>query len=481
MRLRRHSRPSSAISPDYDARLARRFKLKDDAEYSHLRTVHDNTDAMAWRMMLIDQAEYSIDAQYYSWHLDTSGLVLIDKLIQAADRGVRVRLLLDDIHTFGLDRQIAALNRHNNIEVRLFNPFTYRSRFKLIRLMELLFKLSRLNHRMHNKLLVVDNLVAIVGGRNIGDEYLSMHNSLVFRDLDLLIAGSCIETLSTSFDTFWNDKLSFAVLKLISLRPRRHELKHLRKQIDKRLNQKKAELALINLRLSHLLGQKSKSSQLPITARVDVLYDPPEFDENKGKHIVDILNQCSLQARDEIIIVSAYFIPDDLLLETMRQLIHDGTRIKIFTNSLSSIDVTAAFSGYQRYRPLLLSMGVELYEKRVVHASGRRSKKSYALHSKCIVYDNSRVYVGTLNLDPRSAHLNTEIGLLINNPELASEITDYIQQQQSYGEYWKLTQDKSHNLFWHGGATCLSRQPSRGLRQNISNWLFSLLPIKRHL
>jgi putative cardiolipin synthase len=212
-----------------------------------------------------------------------------------------------------------------------------------------------------------------------------------------------------------------------------------------------------------------------------VLYDSPEFDGNKGKRIVEILNQCLLESHEEIIIVSAYFIPDDRLLETMRQLIHDGTRIKIFTNSLSSIDVTAAFSGYQHYRILLLSMGVELYEKRVANGSNRRSKKSYALHSKCMVYDNSRVYVGTLNLDPRSAHLNTEIGLLIDNAELASEITEHIQQQQSYGEYWKLTQDKSHHIYWHGGSTCLSRQPSRGLRQKLSNWLFSLLPIQRLL
>jgi putative cardiolipin synthase len=481
MRLLKHSRPSSAFNPDYDARLARRFDLREDSEYSRLRTIHDNTDAMAWRMMLIDQAEHSIDAQYYSWHLDTSGLALIDKLIQAADRGVRVRLLLDDIHTFGLDRQIAALNNHNNIEVRLFNPFTYRSRFKLIRLMELLFKLSRLNHRMHNKLLVVDNLVAILGGRNIGDEYLGMHDSMVFRDLDLLIAGSCIETLSDSFDTFWNHKLSFAVRKLISLRPRTLDFKHLRKQIDTRLKNRANEVALIDYHISNLLQLNSKLGLLPVTAKVDVLYDPPEFDGNKGKRIVEILNQCLLESHEEIIIVSAYFIPDDRLLETMRQLIHDGTRIKVFTNSLSSIDVTAAFSGYQRYRMLLLSMGVELYEKRVVNGSNKRSKKSYALHSKCIVYDNCRVYVGTLNLDPRSAHLNTEIGLLIDNAELASELTKHMQQQQSYGEYWKLTQNKNHHIFWHGSSTSLSHQPSRGLRQNISNWLFSLLPIKRHL
>jgi putative cardiolipin synthase len=287
--------------------------------------------------------------------------------------------------------------------------------------------------------------------------------------------------LSTSFDTFWNHELSFAVRKLISLRPRTLDFKHLRKKIDTRLKKRANELALIDYHISNLLQLNSKTGLLPITAKVDVLYDAPEFDDNKGKRIVEILHQCSLQSHKEIIIVSAYFIPDDLLLETMRQLIHDGTRIKVFTNSLSSIDVTAAFSGYQNYRLLLLSMGVELYEKRVVHRSSGRSKKSYALHSKCIVYDNSRVYVGTLNLDPRSAHLNTEIGLLIDNTDLAAEITEYIRQQQSYGEYWKLTQDENHHIYWRGATTCLSRQPSRGLRQNISNWLFSLLPIKRHL
>jgi putative cardiolipin synthase len=409
-------------------------------------------------------------------------LALIDRLIQDADRGVRVRLLLDDIHSFGLDRHIAALNRHHNIEVKLFNPFTYRSRFKLVRLMELMFKLSRLNHRMHNKLLVVDNLVAILGGRNIGDEYLGMHDTLVFRDLDLLIGGACIKSLSSSFDAFWNHKLSYQVRKLISLRPRALDFKHLRKKIDTRLKKRTNELTFIDHHINNLLQLSKKTGLLPVTANVKVMYDAPGFDENTGKRIVDILHLCSLYARKEIIIVSAYFIPDDRLLETMRQLIHDGTRIKVFTNSLASIDVTAAFSGYQRYRQMLLAMGVELYEKRVVNGANKRSKKSYALHSKCMVYDNSRVYVGTLNLDPRSAHLNTEIGLLIKNADLASEIANHIKQQESYGEYWRLSRDKkSHHLYWHGGDTCLNHQPSRGLRQNISNWLFSLLPIKRHL
>lgn len=483
--LRKHPEHSLAFSPDFSAKLAKSFALREDHDgRSRLRAIHNNDDALAWRLAMIDQAERSIDAQYYSWRLDTSGLLLIDHLLAAADRGVRVRLLLDDIHTFGIDRQIATLNRHPNIEVRLFNPFTYRSGFKLIRLLELLFDLGRLNHRMHNKLLVVDNLVAIVGGRNIGDEYFGMHEKFVFRDLDLLLAGKCIGELSDSFDVYWNHRHSFTARKLISLRPHARDLKYLRGQIEKRLKAAHLDIADVKTLAKNLLTvdhEKFQSALLPVSASVEVFYDSPAFEDGGGKQTVDALYECSLQTKQQMTIISAYFVPDENLLESMRHIITRGVHIRLYTNSLASIDVTAAFSGYQRHRQRLLDMGVELFEYRAWRDETYTHERRHALHAKSILYDTRKVYVGTLNLDPRSASLNTEIGLLIDSPELANDIRQHFSKQQLTGYFWRIEHREGGHPLWHFDNTWQARQPSRSRWQSISNWLFSLLPIQRHL
>ncbi len=483
MRLHSRNKIRRAVSlaPDYSARLAHSFGLKlGTAEDSRLRALHNNDDALAWRIALIEQAQHSIDAQYYSWHLDMTGLLLIDRLIDAADRGVRVRILLDDIHMFGLDRQIATLNRHDNIEVRLFNPFTYRSRFKLIRMLELLYNLNRLNHRMHNKLLVADNLVAIAGGRNIGDEYFNLHESFLFRDLDLMLVGKCIEELSDSFDVYWNHHHSYTARKIISLRPGVRELDHLRAQIKKRLQSSQSEISDIDLRKQGLFDDE-QAALLPIKAGIEIFYDSPTMDNTGGKQTIDTLYECLLQTREQIIIISAYFVPDEALIETIRQLREKNIRIAVYTNSLASIDVTVAFSGYERCRQHLLELGVELYEYRAWTDNPHALDRRQALHTKCIVYDSDKAYVGTLNLDPRSACLNTEIALLIDSPELAMTIRDNISQQKNTRHYWRVEMDPTSGPRWHCGNTCLSVQPSRGRWQRISNWLFSFIPIHRHL
>ena len=481
LHLRKKTRRAVSLAPDYSASLAHSFGLEQGSEkHSRIQTLHNNDDALAWRIALIEQAQHSIDAQYYSWHLDTSGLLLLDRLIDAADRGVRVRILLDDIHIFGVDRQIATLNRHDNIEVRLFNPFTFRSRFRLMRIFELLYNLNRLNHRMHNKLLIADNLVAISGGRNIGDEYFNLHKSFLFRDLDLLLAGKCIEELSDSFDVYWNHRHSFTARKLISLRPGMRDLAHLSAQIKKRLFSVQNDINDIVLHKKRLLADK-QAQLLPVSADIGIYYDSPTMDTAIGKQTVDALYDCLQQTHEQIIVISAYFVPDDALIETLRQLREKNIAIAIYTNSLASIDVTAAFSGYQCYRQHLLEMGVELYEYRAWRDNMGPHDRRQALHTKCILYDNHTAYVGTLNLDPRSARLNTEIALLIDSAELAQNIRDNLNQQKATGHYWQVELDPAERPRWRTASHCQSNQPDRGRWQRISNWLFSLIPIHRHL
>jgi putative cardiolipin synthase len=399
---------------------------------------------------------------------------------------VRVRILLDDIHTFGFDRHIATLNKHPRIEVRLFNPFTYRSSFRLFRLLELVFKLSRLNHRMHNKLLLVDNLFAVLGGRNIADEYFGLNEQFTFHDLDLLITGASIEELSSSFDLYWNHRYSFTARRLIALRTPRRALNRLRRQLKQQLARNANALITIQDMATALMqpvtgAETALALHFPCLADARVFYDSPAFDTHGGEHTVDALYQALQNTRQSLLIVSAYFVPDERLLNALLQHAARGTRIRIFTNSLASVDVTAVFSGYQRCRQQLLAAGVELFEYRAYRPRISHFAPRCSLHMKSIVYDARTLYVGTFNLDPRSTSLNTEIGLLIDCPMLAQQLVDSQTRALEQAHYWQLRLDTTHTLCWHSADATLTRQPARSWQQRLLNQVLALLPIRRHL
>lgn len=254
----------------------------------------------------------------------------------------------------------------------------------------------------------------------------------------------------------------------------------MRVKINKRLLAAQSEISDIDLRKQSLFDDE-QAALLPIKAGIEIYYDSPTMDNAGGKQTIETLYECLRQTREQIIIISAYFVPDDALIDTIRQLRDKNIRIAIYTNSLASIDVTVAFSGYERCRQHLLELGVELYEYRAWRDDPHALDRRQALHTKCIVYDTDKAYVGTLNLDPRSANLNTEIALMIDSPELAMTIRDNICQQKTTGHYWRVELDPTSGPHWHYGKTRLSVQPSRGRWQRISNWLFSLIPIHRHL
>ena len=487
MRLRRRTRTTSyAASPDNSVSLGRLFDLGSGTsqEASSFLPIHDNEAALAWRIALIEEAETSIDAQYYSWHTDVSGQLLISKLIEAADRGVRVRLLLDDIHTFGHDRRIATLNFHPNIEVRLFNPFRLRWSIQLIRVMEFLWFIGRLNHRMHNKLLVADNIIAVIGGRNIGDEYFGLAPDYSFRDLDLLTTGMAVNNFSQGFDVYWNSRVTRHARRIIAFRPGRFDYRHLKKLLKKNLmlNQQAIQ-RIANLKKSLLSDPKPGKLLIPASARV--FYDHPVPGQVEPREMLQALYQCSASTSEKLTIISAYFVPSEYLLDALQELVTRGIKIRVFTNSLASIDVTAVFSGYQRYRYQLLSMGVELYEFRAdtrqlsAHADSRPGLSG--LHAKSIIFDSASVYVGTLNLDPRSATLNTEAGVMVESPELAKNIREAFYSDLSEHRFWQVQHDNRGRLRWTCGTDSTTKQPSRGISQRIANFIYSRLPIQQHL
>ena len=461
-------------------------KTDENEKASKFLAIHKNDEALAWRIALIEQAKYTIDAQYYSWHADTSGKWLISKLIEAADRGVRVRLLLDDIHTLGADRRIATLNRHENIEVRLFNPFKLRWPIRLVRVFELLWNLSRLNHRMHNKVLIVDNVVAIIGGRNIGDEFFGLNKTFVFRDLDLITCGHAVKKISYSFDLFWNSPLSRTARRLIAFRPGAMDFRHMRKHLDRNLHTSHKIIQRIDKVKNNLLKNPDLKNQL-ITATAQVFYDLPSAEPVLEKHMAHDLYQCNIHTKKQLTIISAYFIPSTALISSLQTLRDNGISVRVFTNSLASIDVTAAFTGYERYRRQLLNMGVELFEFRAepkyrsTYSASSINIDYISLHAKSIIYDDSSVYVGTLNLDPRSENLNTEIGLFIKNPTLTKSIYSAFISDLKHGKYWQVKINAQGKLNWHCKNEVITIQPARNLWQRLSKFIYALLPIQQHL
>ena len=486
---------SYAKTPDYSVPLAQLFDLHKNSHKAGTKTassnskflaIHKNDEALAWRIALIEHAQHSIDAQYYSWHTDTSGQWLISKLIEAADRGVRVRLLLDDIHTLGAERRIATLNRHQNIEVRIFNPFKVRWSNQLFRTFELLWNLNRLNHRMHNKLLVVDNIASIIGGRNIGDEFFGLNKSFVFRDLDLLVCGKAVKKFSYSFDLFWNNPISKTARRLIAFRPGRLDFRHMKKRLDKNIALSQKIIQRITEVKITLINDADLKNQLT-SSRAQVFYDIPNVETIEEKHMAHDLYQCNIHTKKQLTIISAYFIPSKALITSLQTLLDNGVKIKVLTNSLASIDVTAAFTGYERYRRQLLNMGVELFEFRAepkyrsTYSASDINIDYLSLHAKSIIYDDSSVYVGTLNLDPRSECLNTEIGIFVKNPALTKSVYQAFIEDLDEEKYWQVKYNDKGKLIWQCKDEIITSQPARSLWQRILKTLYSLLPIQQHL
>jgi putative cardiolipin synthase len=479
---------SYAIPLDFSVALARLFKINPSLsnDHSHFLPIHHNDEALAWRLALIEQAEKTIDAQYYSWHADISGKLLINKLIEAADRGVRVRLLLDDIHTFGADRRIAILNQHTNIEVRLFNPFHLRWPFKMFRLFEFIWDIDRLNHRMHNKLLIADNVASIIGGRNIGDEYFGLNGLFDFRDLDLMVSGNAVDGFSKSFDLYWNSPVSKTSRRIIAFRPRRLDFIRMKKKLGKFIFINNPIIQRIENLKDSLITNPELSASL-IQSESHIFYDLPEPGESEQRKTIQKLYQPSIDTVKRLTLISAYFVPSNNLIDSLKNMIDRGVKVQVFTNSLASIDVTAAFSGYERYRHRLLSMGIELFEFRAdpeyhsTYSTPAINVKNFGLHAKSIIYDTSSVYVGTLNLDPRSASLNTEIGILVDSSALSNDIRNAFLKDLSEGQFWRVKYNDKGRLTWTCNKNSTTRQPARNLWQRLANFIYSRLPIQQQL
>lgn len=407
---------------------------------SGFRLLSNSTEAFMARAELIRNAQSSLDLQYYIVHDGLSTRMLVEELLKAADRGVRVRILLDDTTSDGLDQIIATLAAHPHIQIRLFNPLHLGRSTGVTRTMGRLFNLSQQHRRMHNKLWLADNSVAIVGGRNLGDEYFDAEPNLNFTDIDMLSVGPVAEQLGHSFDQYWNSALSKPIEEFLSNKPTAEDLANTRLRLEESLGETRQQ--------NHALYQRLMTYRTKprmdiwrkelIWAWNQALWDAPSKVLAKGEPDPQLLLTTQLAPElqgvsKELIMISAYFVPGQPGLVYLTGRADAGVSVSLLTNSLEATDVPAVHGGYVPYRKALLEHGVQLFELRRQPGEGGGSAPhllqsgSYrgfdsSLHSKAMIFDRQKSFIGSFNFDPRSVLWNTEVGVMVDSPELAEHV-----------------------------------------------------------
>lgn len=485
---------SRVLPPPADAPLVMRIQ-KAAAEHPKLSGFHlliDGESALSTRLAMIDSSVNSIDAQYYIWHNDATGRLLLSHLLDAAERGVRVRLLIDDIHS-GEDRSLLqALDAHPRIEIRLFNPANNGSRGLgwVSRGLEFVLSYDRLNHRMHNKVLITDGNQAVVGGRNIGNEYFDRNGEKNFRDLDVLLAGPAALRFGKIFDRYW------AADPAIPVNGNGQDLLLNDSEDWARI---RSAYGMTEAEQEELPGWDKKQALQKLVALIDrmtwasarVFAGSPEMVEDEdAETMADQLLRSVPKPKKELLLESAYFIPSPSLIRSFRNLHQEGVPIRILTNSMRSNDVLAAHAGYADRRREVLEAGADLHEWRSDNqpARHRGSKGFYAsranLHTKAYVIDRSFAFIGSYNIDPRSTDLNTECGILIHSPALAAEVATMIENGMQETNSWKLSLDKQQ-LRWEGlrkdQPVEFTKEPDSSLWQRLRLRFLALLPIDQAL
>ncbi|HEY3601090.1 MAG TPA: phospholipase D family protein [Chthoniobacterales bacterium] len=478
---------STALFDTNDTRLGRSIAPLAAAHpgLSGIYPLANSQDAFAARMQLAEAAERTLDVQYYIWEKDMTGTLLFDALRAAAERGVRVRLLLDDNNTSGLDRTLAALDSHPNIEVRLFNPFVVRKPR-----IGYLTDFFRANRRMHNKSFTADSQATIIGGRNVGDEYFGATEGLLFVDLDVMTVGPVVHDVSKDFDRYWASASSYPVDRIIApVDPAQiseiaaaaaavahdraavayttalHDSPFVRDLVARHLGLEWAPTHMISDDPAKGLGRAAPESLFP-----------HQLDEVIGEPATDLE------------LVAAYFVPTTTGVNSFVSLAKHGVKVKVLTNSLQASDGPYVYSGYAKHRKSLLQAGITLYEMRPLSprseehksAAGLFGSSGSSLHAKTFSVDRARFFVGSFNFDPRSRKLNTELGFVIDSPVLAQTIEHAFRESIPANSY-EVRLSKAGKLYWieRRGSKEIryDRSPNTSIWQRAAVWCLSLLPI----
>lgn len=453
----------------------------------------NDLDAFVTRLSLMEAADQTLDVQYYLFHKDVTTKLFTHYLLRAADRGVRVRMLLDDFGHYGQERLLRAIVEHPNISIRLFNPFANRK----LPYLDFLTRFSKVQRRMHNKSFIADNQAAIIGGRNIGNAYFGADQYANFTDLDVLGVGQFANEVSGAFDLYWQHSLSVPVQDL-QRRTIKLSLAGVRRKLAARRHSKLSSAYLARLADLELVERLKKGELELYWAKSQLVYDHPDKLLNDSAdtrgHLAPTLDCLWQEVTTEALLVSPYFIPGDNGVATFANWVAAGAKVTILTNSLAANDVPLVHASYARYRTALLNAGVQLWELQPNSKKAKKSRRSRglpssskaSLHAKTMIFDRKILFVGSLNLDPRSLNLNTEIGVLIHSTaiaEFASEI--FLAELPEHAWQLKVNQHKEsrHQLQWYDKSNPeaiirYQAEPQASRWSRFRCWLFGHLSLE---
>lgn len=469
---------------------------------SGFHLVNSGIDGLLLRLELIERAQSNLDLQYYIFRSDDAGKRLQRALLRAADRGVRIRIIVDDGDYVPGDEKLLLLSLHPGIEVRIFNPFSYRGRLEFLRDVDFLLHKSRLDYRMHNKLMVADGVAAVMGGRNIGDQYFQVDPSSQFADDEVLAVGPVVSRLAVEFSDYWNSP---------SVVPAKRLFAH--KVDDAALTRYQAELdaphPLLQEYASDLEDRRRTGEPLQgiladdremTWAAADVVYDSPEkrrarADERLGRLMYPPIAARIAATRSRLLVVTPFLVPTPGESRLLRQQVERHVQVRILTNSLMTNPTLLVHAGYARHRISLLQDGVQLYEIRSNIGNPKGSGETldmtlfghYALHAKFLVFDRDAVFIGSMNLDQRSAYLNTEMGLIISSADLADALASRFDALASPENAYQVVLEASPHprLRWrtmeNGKTVEYESEPARNAWQKLKLELYTLLRLDPEL
>jgi putative cardiolipin synthase len=462
-----------------------------DGVLSGVFLLDDPRVALRSRLVFASLAEKTLDLQYYLWKGDTTGGLLLHRALEAADRGVKVRILIDDIYHNGRDAEYAAIDAHPNIEVRVFNPIGNR---KAGRRLNFVINKRKLNNRMHNKIFLADGAVSILGGRNIGDDYFGIDPKLNFRDLDVLAVGPAAREAGAAYDLYWNSQGAVPIGVLRKTPAEQADLDELRGKLERRLEEQGAVPYTVPVTFEEVQMQLARLRRGLIWAKAQVIVDPLERFEGTGESaFVALGRELTEMAERDLVLQSAYLIPTRESIGNMARLTARGVRVRALTNSLMSNNHISVHAHYMKYRKLMLEAGVELYELRADAALReflKRDKESVdnthaGLHTKAAVIDAHTTMIGSFNMDPRSRDLNSEIGLLIRSEAFAATVLRAMERDFDPTNSYRVDLTEQGNLRWTGASAAgpveFRKEPNSTFWKRMAAALIRIVPVEGEL
>jgi len=451
------------------------------AETSGFRILDKSYDGLMARLALIDSAVSSLDIQTYLWYPDNAGRIILERAVRAADRGVHVRLIVDDLLTIGQDQLIYELDQRPNIEVRLFNPWKDRS--TLSRGGEMIAEMERLNTRMHDKLLIADSHAAVVGGRNIGDHYFGLSHDYNFHDLDLLGFGTVAQQANQMFDHFWNSEWVVSAVNL-DVEPDPEFVKETWANLQAK-NRAAEELEAFGVDARDWREVATRMAGELHVGESRIIYDETA-DNTISQNVAEKMFGFMGLAQKELLITNAYIIPGQPAIDFVKSLTDRGVRVRILTNSLASHDVPAVNSHYKDWRDDFINAGAELFELRpdaaiesIVNVPPVKGE-FVGLHTKAVVVDREYVFIGSMNFDPRSFNINTEAGAFVRSPGLAEDLAKVMYRDMEPENAWQVLLDENGKPYWVNSDETVYKQPARNTSQRIMDKIFKVVPKEQY-